>query len=383
MERTSPTQSVYTLSEYERIALSGRVNLSDGHARHTLSPEQREIVGRALELLDRCLCQAQENIELQFIDSFFRCAGQGQDYFGQNRFLTFSASSAIKMAAQYCRMRGLIVHLIEPCFDNVVHLLKSENVTVVPVREEQLCDLEMVSRWMNPRSALWLVQPNNPTGFCVDERLFRKLTEVVAKSRSTLMVDFCFRFYAESLNKWDQYKVLDESRVTFICFEDTGKTWSLMDTKVGMTVCSDDVAPIIYRLHDELLLNVSPLHLLLLTEFINNTLKHGIANTITEAVRINRNLVHGLVQKDLVSHVTQWCHNVPMDLLCLPPELPANAFWKNLRERGVDILPAQNYFWSRLDVGANLFRIPLSRPLRDIEIALPIIEDTLLDLGAL
>jgi aspartate/methionine/tyrosine aminotransferase len=371
----------YTLSEYERLALASGINLSDGHARHSLSSRQREIVGSVLELFDISLSRQQKELEEDFLLRFYQCAAQDTSEARLKTFLTFSSSSAIKMAAQYCRIRGLRVYLIEPCFDNIVHLLNTEGVPVIPIREDQLCDVDFVSRCLNSSTALWLVQPNNPTGFCLDANLFRELIDRVARCKAFLIVDFCFRFYADVLKTWNQYRALSEAGVSFICFEDTGKTWSLADIKIGITACSADVAPLIYRLHDELLLNVSPLHLVLLTEFIKDTVKHGFYDTIRRVVEINRQQVHILVQKDLAYHATRWCHNVPMELLSLPRQIPSTIFWGELRRRGVDILPAYNYFWSRPLTADSLFRIPLSRPQHELEVAVPIIEQTLFDWG--
>src|SRR5687767_6429145 len=95
----------YTNTEYERFALASRVNLSDGHARHTLSSSQREIIGRTLELLDISLSRQQQEIETEFLTHFFQCAVQDTSDKNLSTFLTYSSSSAIKMAAQYCRIR--------------------------------------------------------------------------------------------------------------------------------------------------------------------------------------------------------------------------------------------------------------------------------------
>lgn len=372
-----------TNTEYERLALTSRVNLSDGHARHTLSDRQREIVGSTLELLTESLSQHQQEMEAEFISNFFLCAAQ--DVLGErlSSFFSYSSSCAIKMAAQYCRLQGLNVHLIEPCFDNIRHLLETEGVTVIPIREEELLDPDLVARRLNPASALWLVQPNNPTGFCMEQPLFTELIQKVAEQKSTIVIDFCFRFFADSLKRWDQYRTLVASKATFLCLEDTGKTWSLADIKVGVTVCSADSATLIHRLHDELLLSVSPLHLLLLTEFIRDTRKYGIYETVRHEIEMNRCLVHALVERGQLLHPSHECHNVPMEILGLPHEMPSTTFWSELRRRGVDILPAHNYFWSHPEEGRSLFRIPLSRPLPEIKVAVPIIEQALLDLRIL
>lgn len=369
----------YTLSEYERLALTNRINLSDGHARHTLTAAQRDIVGRTLDLFDQALIRPQHDIEAEFLSSFFQCAGQPIPSARQHVYLNFSSSSAIKIVAQMCRIRGLTVYLIEPCFDNIVHMLRTEGVPVSAVHEKDLLNIDHVAHLLTPRSALWLTQPNNPTGFCLDQPAFGSLINAMAGRGATLIVDFCFRFYADRLLYWDQYSLLQDSGVSFLSFEDTGKTWPIADTKAGITVCSTDNASIIYRLHDELLLNVSPLHLLLLIELIKHTLSEGLYGTVRRSIETNRSLVHTLLEGNLVAHATQWCHNVPMELLSLPHGEDSTKFWGNLRLKGIDVLPAKNYFWSHPEKGLSLFRIPLSRPCQYFEKAIPIIRNTLLE----
>ena len=89
-------------------------------------------------------------------------------------------------------------------------------------------------------------------------------------------MDYCFRFYMEQLGAWDQYSMLNNSQCSYIAIEDTGKTWSLSDIKVGVTVCSRDASDLIHRLHDELLLNVSGVHLSILAAFINDSIRTGL-----------------------------------------------------------------------------------------------------------
>jgi aspartate/methionine/tyrosine aminotransferase len=372
----SPSQE-YTLSEYERLALGGRINLSDGHARMPLSEPQREILRSTLSLFDAAVSRPQAEIECEFLGEFFKCASQEPLAHNLDTFLTFSSSSAIKMVAQYCRIQQLTVCLLEPCFDNIVHILRTEGVRVQPVREEDVVDITRISACLSQQTALWLVQPNNPTGFCLDRDHFDRVIRIAAARRATVIIDYCFRLYAEALRWWDQYLALKESGVTFVCIEDTGKTWSLADTKVGITVCSADAASLIYRLHDQLLLNVSPLHLLLLTEFIKHTLAAGVAETLLDHVERNRQVVHTLVSEGLLCHRASACHNVPMELLGLRDASGATRFWSVLRERGIDVLPAENYFWSRPLDGRTLFRVPLSRPCRDIDAAIPVMRETL------
>jgi aspartate/methionine/tyrosine aminotransferase len=365
---------VLTLSEYERMALRKRINFSDGHARQTLSANQRAILSKTLDFFDISIRCRQSDLEDEFLKTFLECANQWISPVQIKSFMTFSSSSAIKIAAQYCRLHNLKVYLIEPCFDNVYHLLRTEGVPVAPILEDQLCDLEELAARLDPTTVLWLVQPNNPTGFCLNEATFSSIIELVAKKKSMIVVDFAFRLFAKSLRAWNQYMAFANAGTRFIAFEETGKTWSLADTKIGLTFCSDCVAKTIYRLHDELLLNVSPLHLLLITEFMKETIRSGFDVSIRGPVERNRKLVHRLSDRGLILHGTKWCDNVPMELLGLPGEISGVDFWDELRTRGVDILPAQGYFWAHPLIGRSLFRIPLSRPYPEVEAGVSIIE---------
>lgn len=365
-----------TNTEYERLALANRINLSDGHARQELTPNQRAIVDGMSALVDLVADWSQPDIESRFADLFFEAAGQRPGQESLRTFFAYSSSSAIKMGAQFCRLHGLRVVLIEPCFDNIRHLLVTEGVPVTPVSEELLSDPEQVAALLDDQTVLWLVQPNNPTGFCLDPARLRQLIWLVAERGATLVLDFCFRFFSPSLGGWAQYAELAEAGGAFLCFEDTGKTWSLFDIKVGISVCSPCAAPTIHRLHDELLLNVSPLHLLLLSAFIEDTRKCGTEATYHGVVRRNREVIHAVTEAGIVQHVSPHCTNVPMELLGLPPEVSAEEFWALLRRRGVDVLPGRNYYWSDSRRGNRLFRIPLARPEAHIRAAAPLIAAT-------
>ena len=368
-----------TNTEYERIALQDRVNFSDGHARQNLSIRQREIVNKSLDFIDLANTKSQQEIEADFLTSFFNCGSQNVRKSQFNPFLAYSSSCSIKIAAQFCRIRKLKVLLIEPCFDNIRLILQSEDVPIISIREKQLSDFEYLDKILDHNTAIWIVQPNNPTGFCLDEATFKLLIDKVSKQKATLIIDMTFRFFAKSLSNWDQYGYLTKSETSFISIEDTGKTWSLADNKVGITVCSKDNFSLIHKFHDELLLNVSPLQLLLLNEFIKDTILNGIHDTVYRDIEINRIFIKKLISKGLVESASNWTINVPMELLALPPEIPATKFWGVLREKGVDILPALNYYWTDPLEGTNLFRIPLSRPIEDFEYAIPMIESALLD----
>jgi aspartate/methionine/tyrosine aminotransferase len=367
----------YTNTELERLALRNEINLSDGHARHDLSPAQRGIIADALARFDEARARRQEDIELEFLEWFLKCAGQSFDGNLSRHFLSYSSSSAISLAAQFCRMRGQRVLLIEPCFDNIRHLLITHGVDVCAVSELELLNLQDLRKHLDSNTAVWLVQPNNPTGFCLDESRLVELAKLTATAGATIIIDFAFRFFAKSLYEWQQYKAFEAIGVDYLCIEDTGKTWPIADLKVGLTICSIRCAPLVHTLHDQLLLNVSPLVLLILRDFLRDSFVRGVASNVRVNVDRNRTEVRKLIELGLVEAASPACENTPLELLTLPGQLAAMDLWRSLRACGVDILPAKNYYWSNTDFGHSQFRVPLLRPHADILRAVPIIETTL------
>ena len=363
----------YTNTEFERLALANVINLSDGHARQTLSSKQRAIFASTDQYLEELHGRTQDDIESEFIELFLSCARQESSWDIRRQYLNYSASSALSLAALLCRQRGRRALLIEPCFDNIRHLLLAHQVEVEAISEETLTNPAELREKLGPDVMLWIVQPNNPTGFCLDEQTFNQLADVLEESGAGLVVDFTFRFFAPSLYEWRQYDLFDRTGIDYIAIEDTGKTWAAADLKVGMTVCSQSLAPMVHELHDQLLLNVSPLTLMILIEFLRDSELQGVASAVRSEVDRNRATVRRLVDDNLVALASQMCGNVPLELLELPPTLDAMDFWKSLRSRRVDILPASNYYWTSPFRGRNQFRIPLSRPRFVIDEAVSII----------
>lgn len=352
-----------TNTEYERLALDGGVNLSDGHARLPLDERQREILDSIPKLFELLRDADQGKLEGSFHQAFFGLCGQPAALRSLGLFLSFSASSALKMIAQSCRRQGLHVLLIDPVFDNIRHFLQFEQVKLSAVNEAALRAPGRIV-WPSDSSALWLVLPNNPTGFCLSEAEFRALAIECRDRDCTLIIDASFRPHCEPMLRWDMYEILQRAGVEYVVVEDTGKTWSLHDVKVGMTASSGKFLGDLHMLHDQLLLNVSPLHLVLLTKFVKDSEQRGLDVTVRHAVRRNRETIHELVASDHYEHHGN-CENVPLELLGVPTGMTAHVFWAACRKVGVEILPAQNYYW-RSKRGDRFFRIPLARPAEDL-----------------
>ncbi|MFI5781174.1 pyridoxal phosphate-dependent aminotransferase [Nocardia sp. NPDC051570] len=347
---------------YERFSLDHSINLSDAHCRQPLIPSQLEIIDKLPELFHDAQSQSQFELEEAFLSAFLSLAGEPVLRDTRRYLLSYSASCAITMVASHCVRAGKRVALIEPAFDNIPSILRRENVDLVPLPEDE-CTIEgfpaAVAR-LEP-AVVWLVSPNNPTGWTLSESEFTTLVECCAAHQCTLVLDTSFRFYAPTLTSWSQYDILEESGISYIVLEDTGKTWSTSELKVGLTVCSEDLFHDMYRLHDDLLQSVSPFHLRVLTEFIEDSRKSGIEDTILPFVRRNRDILRSILSGDPFRFVTERQAPVSVDWVDIQAEFECEDFVHAAIREGVHVLPGTNFFWNQPDRGRSFIRIPLAR----------------------
>ena len=350
-----------TNTAMERLALSARINLSDGHARAPLSVAQSEILDRAAFLFRAAADQPQQELERAFSTAFFGACHQRTATTLQTD-LSYSASVATVLAARALKQAHKDVMVVEPCFDNIIHLLRAEGLALTPLPEDSLRDESTLQKIIPRGIGIWIVMPNNPTGFAMQRDSFEALAAIAAARQCTLVLDFCFRFYCEQMYRWDQYAILEQQKCSYIAIEDTGKTWPLLDTKASVSVASQNLSALVTRLHQEVLLNVSPWHLQLLTEFIRLSAGTGLPGAVKELCEKNRAAVRQLLHFSSVVAASEQSTNTPFEFFRLENSRPAEWLWHRLRDAGIDILPAHNYFWSGYQPENSCFRVPLSRP---------------------
>ena len=82
--------------------------------------------------------------------------------------------------------------LITPTFDNIPDLLIAQRIKPIPLEESSILDPRV---WDERRlSALFLVIPNNPTGWSVNKDQFLELARNAASRDLLLIIDFSFRY---------------------------------------------------------------------------------------------------------------------------------------------------------------------------------------------
>lgn len=351
-----------TSTTYERQSLGRAINLSDAHCRQSLSPSQLTIVERLPELFHEARTAPHREQEEAFLTAFMNLSGEPVIGNLSRYLFSYSASCAITMVTSHCARFGKRVALIEPVFDSIPSTLHRENVEVVSLPE---CDctvdrLPAALARLDP-AVVWLVTPNNPTGRVLSEPEFRTLVELCGERHCTLVLDSAFRFFTTGPDDWSKYRILEDSGVSYVVLEDTGKTWPANEMKVGLTVCSEDMYPDLSRLHDDLLQSVSPFHLRVLREFIEDSARHGIQNTVLPLMRNNRAILRSVLAGDVFRFVTEPDSAIPVDWVHLADCLDCETLAQETIRNGVHVLPGINFFWSQPERGRQFLRIALAR----------------------
>lgn len=350
-----------SFTEYERLGISSDINLSDAHARQERTEAQSEIVGNLGRLYVAAEQKKQGQLEQEFIDTFLRLAGQRQHFPYNRYFLSYAASCAIDMVSQLCREHGYTVGLIEPCFDNISNYLLRRGVPLVPVGDVALFRNRCLPT--DNIQVLWMVAPNNPSGLWPTREVFTNIVEQCVARNIIIVADFCFRFFADGFLAFDQHGILIEKKARFIIIEDTGKTWPTLDIKCGITLCSNDLSLDLFQRHDDLLLNVSPFALALITEFLINSSLSGLTQSVRAEAWANRaTLLSALSEFPWVQCRTAQNTFPLLWMEILRESDCAIKLYMRLSSKGVHVLPGANFFWSDRNRGRNCFRIALNRP---------------------
>ncbi|MCQ6553755.1 aspartate/tyrosine/aromatic aminotransferase [Streptomyces sp. C10-9-1] len=357
------------LTQHEIEALKTRFNLADAHTHQRQSASQERIVSRLPELWHESETKQQAHFERRFLDAFFRLHGQPTALAMGRTLLSYSASVSTMVAGMYLKQRGMSVALVEPCFDNLVDLLRNMQVPISPLDESALHDrgtlYERLAEQVDA-DAIYLVDPNNPTGFTLlAEGLegFREVVRYCVDHDKVLVMDFCFASFAlcdETIGRVDVYDLLEESGVTYMVMEDTGKTWPIQDAKCAMITASRDIQDEVYNLHTSVLLNVSPFVLNMVTQYVEDSISDGFASVrgiIETNAEAARKALSGSVlefQEPVVGTSVAWFRITPEHLTAT--ELQAVLF-----DEEVYVLPGTFFYWNTPARGERYLRLALAR----------------------
>jgi aspartate/methionine/tyrosine aminotransferase len=363
------SEDVRDLTQHEIQALKMRHNLADAHTHQSQSPAQRDIVSRLPQLWYEAEQKTQAECEQRFLDAFFRLHGQPTARAKNKTMLSYAASISTVVAAMYLARERMSVTLIEPCFDNLHDVLSNMGVPLYPIHEQAFADVDSIYdnlRRQVKTDALFLVDPNNPTGSTLLQHGTEGFAEVIRYCRDfrkLLLIDFCFAsftLYGSGPSRFDIYEMLEDSGISYLAIEDTGKTWPVQDAKCAMLTPSDDIQRTVFDLHTSVLLNVSPFVLNMLTEYVEESIKdemHSVRDLLDE----NRKVARAALEGTALTYLEPAC-NVSVAWFRIDhPTLTATELQQRGADNEVYILPGKFFLWSEPCLGEQYIRIALAR----------------------
>lgn len=371
-----------SLTQYERVGLNHRYNLADGHAHQGQIESHKLITQDLTELWYYAENTTQEEIEALFLSSFFKLAGQhSAERNQQNTFLSYSSSLSIEIIANFIKRHRLTVAVLHPTFDNIPAIIQRVGVDIKPLEEEILASDDFEAKLDRlDTDAIFIVCPNNPTGYIVDQARFSRLVEYCKDRGKLLIIDFCFRFFSPA-TLWDQHKMLSDAGIDFLMIEDTGKTWPTLDLKVGIVTCNSRIRHDIEQIHNDVLLNVSPFILATITRYLHDSLQQGLVMSTTHIVEENRRVLHAAIEGTLLRPSSPSSLSVEW-LEIKDGVMDSRELWTQLQEAGIYVLPGSHFYWHDEEKGNRNIRVALLRPQALFQEAVKILRETLLAIGS-
>lgn len=357
------------LTQHEIVGLTKAFNLADAHTHQRQSYTQRRIVEELPALWYRAERSTQSESERAFVDAFCRLHNQPTALAKNRALLSYAASVSTVIVGMFLRKRRLSITLIEPCFDNLHDVLYNTGVPIVPIDEHCLDDVTTIYSNLEHHvhtDALFLVDPNNPTGFSLLQHGrdgFEEVVRFCSDHDKILILDFCFAAFAladPAVERFDVYSLLEASGITYIAIEDTGKTWPLQDAKCAILIASDDIWSEIYDIHTSVLLNVSPFVLQLLHAYIEDSIDDDLAS-VRNVSTANREAATSALAGSILEHQAPTVDVSVAWFKINHDTLWATRLHADLMDIGVAVLPGTGFFWSTPSRGQDYVRIALAR----------------------
>jgi aspartate/methionine/tyrosine aminotransferase len=357
------------ITQHEIEALKHNFNMSDAHTHQSQSKTQQSIVASLPALWYESENTLQHDMEQKFLNNFFRVQKQEWALKNNNCLLVYASSIAMVITANYLMKKNMSVSLMHPCFDNIGDILKHMKVPISPLEEEWFFDPSTIYQKLeeNVKSeALFIVDPNNPTGFTLfshGKEAYEEIIRFAKDKNKVLLFDFCFASFMlpdKNLDVFDVYELLETSGVSYIAYEDTGKTWPLQDAKIAILKTSKDLYEDVYNIHTAYLLNVSPFILNVVNAYILDSEKDNFAS-VFNLLENNRSIAKDILSGSLLE-VIEPVTKVPV-LWCKikDPNIKATDLKEYLTRFGVHVLPGTYFFWNDKEKGEHFIRIALAR----------------------
>lgn len=342
-----------TLTNIETRGLQSQYNFADAHAAQELTDAQKNIVQSMPALWREAQNSKVKDLERHFLFAFARLAKTNALIDYDHYRIAPTASNSIDMVAAWLSFKSMTTYLLEPTFDNLYLLLKRRDVSLLPIAECELINAKIIPA----KSALFIVNPNNPTGFYLTEYQFKKIVDECLTNKITLILDHTFRFFIEQTV--DHYAILLDSGVNFICIEDTGKVWPTQDMKASLLIYSSSLAKDIEVIYQELYLSISPFVLQLLTQFLLNSFHAGLNQELWADLQTKRHIFRQTLNGSPLQVVKESCAS-RISVEWVQCNLYDDYYFANFfASHNIIILPGRNFYWSNPDIGRQYLRFAL------------------------
>jgi len=355
-----------TLTDLEVDGFHHDFNLADGHAYQDLGETFADIVDALPTLWTTCEHTRVPDAEQRFRAAFATLAGSEAMMTSPFFKVCPTASNAIDVVAAALAQMQLETTLIEPTFDNLSLLLRRRGVRLRPLAESRLnvAALSKVFASGVIQGALFIVQPNNPTGRCLSSAELTAIAELCVRHRTVLVLDNSFRLY--NRNTYDDYAILHDVGVSYIAFEDTGKVFPLHDLKASLLLCSNDLQALVNDVYNETYLCNSRFTLLLLEMVLQRTLSVGLSAAVWSLVDTRRDVLRAsLAGTGFSVDATALHSQISVEWLdCSETGLSDWEVARLLEDSGVLVLPGTLFYWSGVpdDENHRNIRVALMKP---------------------
>ncbi|MBK5353011.1 aminotransferase class I/II-fold pyridoxal phosphate-dependent enzyme [Pseudomonas sp. TH41] len=353
------------LTELEVFGLSAKYNLADGHSYISAEKHFNTVLSELPALWRSAIEIPIPEMEVLFKNKF-------AEYFGleglsehANFSVCPTASNSIDIVGAWARSMNYKIGLVEPTFDNLAQLLRRREVMIEAIPEMAFTNLLLLEKYLEDKQldALFLVNPNNPTGLVIDSAAMSSIVDLCCRHDVVLILDTSFRFCHET--EIDEYTLLLDKKLSFIIIEDTGKQWPTLDAKASLLSYSADLASDIRSIYEEIYLCCSNFSLNVIKEFIDATLKKGGLPYMHSIITKNNEIAKSALENSLVT-IDAVQQNSKMTVMWLNIEktgLSDLELTTYLASYGVAVLPGRYFFWNSHNVaGHNRIRIALFKP---------------------
>jgi aspartate/methionine/tyrosine aminotransferase len=341
-----------TLTDYEQRSIRLPFDLANGHAYQEAFPFFEDALGNLKGIWQQATQANPNELEERLRLSFATLIGsRGLKRLNQSMICP-TASNSIDIVAAYTAYCGTETLLVEPTFDNLALLFRRRGNRLWPISEDCLAEaisadaLDVLFRDCPSVGALFIVNPNNPTGQTLDEASFRALCTGCERNGVTLIVDNSFRMFNRQL--FDDYSVMLDSGVSFIAFEDTGKCWPTLDLKLSMMFASSEHLAGLGEFYRELYLGPSPFSVALFREIFEQTHQIGVARLVWDLVDERRMCLREVLQGSTLTPLTahSWSP-LPVEWIRIDQGGTCDVdVCAELARRGLGVLPGRHFFWN-------------------------------------